>query len=203
MISKTWRDRLIYSVMSLFLGWHTIAIMFTPVPENNVIVKSFRNLFQPYLSLTGIDTNWDFFSPVGPGWEFRYVIKDSDRNDHTFTPITEVNWFTPNHRWDEKIFGEIIREPGIYGDYFAKFFCRKHAALRPLAITLFLIQEEAFSPQDHLLGMHRTKDPEYFSVVTLKYADCPKDRLSEETNRARSPRRGKRPLQPHHNLAPI
>lgn len=161
--------------MSLFLGWHTVAIMLAPVPANNVIAQSFRDLFQPYLTLTAINTTWDFFSPVGDGLQFRYVIEDADGNEHTFTPILEVNWFTPNHRWDERIFELLMATPEILGDYYTKFFCRKHALLRPVAITLLRIEEEAFGPQDHLLGKHRTKDPEYFTETTLLRADCPKE----------------------------
>ena len=44
MIRKAWRDRLIYSAASLFLGWHTIAMLLAPVPENNVVVEAFRDL---------------------------------------------------------------------------------------------------------------------------------------------------------------
>jgi hypothetical protein len=173
MISKRWRDRLAYSAMSLFVGWHTIAIMLAPVPRNNEIVQSFRVLFHPYLTLAGLDGTWDFFSPIGSSYQFRYQIEDADGNEHIFTPITEVNWFTPTHRWYERIYEELMISPDVYGDYFAKFFCRKHASLRPVAISLLNIDQHEFWPEDYLRGKVRTRDPEYFTVNTLLRADCP------------------------------
>ena len=173
MILKTWRDRLMYLAASLFLGWHTIAMVLAPVPENNVIVQTFRDVFQPYLVLTGIDTTWDFFSPIGDSYQFRYVIEDADGVEYTFTPIAEVNWLTPTHRLYERIFTELMRTPDVYGGYFTKFFCRKHAALKPVAVTLLNIEEGEYWPEDYLRGKRRAIDPEYFTVNTLLRADCP------------------------------
>jgi hypothetical protein len=175
MIPKRWRDRLIYSAMSLFLGWHTIAIMLAPVPANNVIVQSFRALFHPYLTLSGVDTTWDFFSPIGIPHQFRYLVEDAEGNEYTFTPITDVNWFIPTHRWSERIYTELMRTPEAYSDYFTKTICRRHASLKPVAISFLDIQEEEFWPEDYLLGKHRTRDPEYFTVNTLLRAECPQE----------------------------
>ncbi len=173
MIRKGWRDWLIYFAMSLFLAWHTVATMLSPVPENNVIVRAFRDLFQSYLTLTGIDTTWDFFSPLGSSYQFRYAIDDADGNQTIFAPITEVSWLTPNHRWNERIYATLISNPGLMGDYFAKYFCQKQAALKPVEITLFWIEETEFTPQDYFLGKQRTTDPANFAVRPLLRAYCP------------------------------
>jgi len=172
-ISKRWRQGPIYLAASLFLGWHTIAMMLSPVPPNNVIVQSFRNVFQSYLTLTGTDTTWDFFSPLGNSYQFRYTIEDANGNQRTFAPITEVSWLTPNQRWNERIYATIISYPSLIGNYFAKSFCREHAALKPVAITLFWIEENGFGPQDYLLGKHPSTDPKNFNVEPLLRADCP------------------------------
>jgi hypothetical protein len=173
MIWKGWRDRLIYLAASLFLAWHTIAMMLTPVPAQNVIVQAFRNLFHPYVTLLGIDANWNFFSPIGASYQWRYVIEDADGNKHTFKPITEINWLSPAHRWYEKILQEPMISPDLYGDYFAKFFCRKQAALRPVAITLVAVEEGEFRPQDYLLDKNRTTDAEYLTETPVLRALCP------------------------------
>ena len=172
-MSKRWRERLTYSAMSLFLGWHTIATILAPVPEKNVIVQAFRNVYQPYLTLTGIDTTWDFFSPLSSSYQFRYTIQDAAGNEHTFTPIQEVSWLTPNHRWDERIFATLISTPTLIGDYFTKSFCREHASLRPVAVTLLYLEEKEFWPQDYLLGKQRTTDPANFTLYPLLRAACP------------------------------
>jgi len=174
MISRQWRARLTYVAISVFLAWHTIAILLAPVPNNNVTVAGFRYLFQPYLTFIGLDNSWDFFSPLGVGYQFRYVIADAAGNEHTFVPIEQFTWFLPSHRWHEKIYGQIVAEPEVYGDYFAAAFCRKHAALNPVSIRLVALEEAVFVPEDYLSGQNRWGD-EFASVSTLKQFACPHD----------------------------
>jgi len=169
---KACRDRLIYWAASLFLAWHTIAMMLTPLPEQNVIVQAFRSLFHPYVTVVGIDASWNFFSPIGSSYQWRYVVEDAGGNKHTFTPIKEINWLTPVHRWYEKILQEPMLGPDLYGDYFAKFFCRKQAVLRPVAITFVAVEEGEFWPQDYLLGKNRTTDPEYLTEIPVRRYAC-------------------------------
>ena len=159
--------------LSLFLAWHTVATMLAPVPAKNVIVQAFRSLFQPYLTLTGTDTTWDFFSPLSTSYEFRYAVVDAAGNEHSFTPIADVSWLTPNHRWDERIFATLITTPALIGDYFTKQFCRERAALKPVAVTLIYLEEKEFWPQDYFLGKQRTTDPANYNLYPLLRAGCP------------------------------
>jgi len=160
MIAAHWRARLGYLAMSLFIVWHTTAMMLAPVPQNNPIVRSFRALYQPYLTPLGLDANWDFFSPIGWGHQFGYVIEDADGKQHTFMPILDVSWVLPTRRWSERIFETVMNEPYLYGEYFAASYCRKHASQKPVAITLLEILESRYWPDDHLGGRH-PNDPEY------------------------------------------
>lgn len=160
MIAERWPERLGYLALSLFIGWHTIAMVLVPLPQNNPIVRSFRTLYQPYLTPLGLDSTWDFFSPIGEGHQFGYVIEDADGKEHTFMPILDVNWLLPTRRWSERIFETVMNEPHIYGEYFAASYCRKHASLKPGAVTLIEIPESRYLPDDHLSG-RRPNDPEY------------------------------------------
>jgi hypothetical protein len=171
---KAWRGRLVFWAASLFLAWHTIAMLLAPLPQQNVIVRAFRTLFHPYVTLVGIDANWNFFSPIGSSYQWRYVIEDAGGNKHTFTPIKDINWLTPVHRWYEKILQEPMLSPDLYGDYFAGFFCRKQAALKPVAITFVAVEEGEFWPQDYLLGKNRTTDPEYLTEIPVRRYACPR-----------------------------
>ena len=42
---KTWRNRLAYLAGSLFLAWHSVAMVLAPVPSDNVIVDTFRSFY--------------------------------------------------------------------------------------------------------------------------------------------------------------
>ena len=162
--------------MSAFLAWHTVAMVLSPVPNNNMTVGAFRALFQPYLTFIGLDNSWDFFSPMGVGYQFLYVITDAGKKEHTFMPIEQFVWFQPTHRWHEKIYDQVMYEPDIYSDYFASSFCRKHAALNPVSIRLLARQEEVYWPEDYLAGRNRFED-DYVIVNVLKQFACQRGAL--------------------------
>ena len=171
MISKLWRERLGYTALSLFVGWHTISIILAPLPDKNPIVSAFRAIYQPYLTAFGLDTTWDFFSPIGIGHQFSYVIEDSEGNQHSFMPILDVNWLTPDRRWYERIFTSLMNNPETYGEYFAAYYCRKHASLKPASIRLFENVEARYWPDDHLRG-RKPDDPAYFTLNPLMHVEC-------------------------------
>lgn len=172
MISKRWRERLTYTAMSLFVVWHTLAVVVAPTPESGV-AQSLRGLLQPYLTLFWLDNSWDFFAPdIGTGSKLRYVIEDSAGKSYAFVPIDEISWYHPMYRRIIYWFDAIIEEPDSYADRAAELFCRKHAALRPVSISLIQVQEMEFTPQDHLSGKHPL-DPEFVTETTLKHVACP------------------------------
>lgn len=173
MISKRWRERLIYLAMSLFVGWHTLTMVLGP--NSSSTAQSFRVVLQPYLSLFRLDNNWAYFAPsAGKHSQFRYVITDVGGREHTFVPSRELNWYLPTDMWFKNWYYTIIEFPDNFGDFFAALFCREHAALKPVSITLLAIQEQDFSPEDHLRGKHPL-DPEFIAVDTLKHVECPNE----------------------------
>src|SRR5947209_12412850 len=61
--AAVWRQRLTYLAMSLFVGWHTLAIFVSPTPTASGMVQSLRSLVQPYISFFRLDNQWSFFAP--------------------------------------------------------------------------------------------------------------------------------------------
>jgi hypothetical protein len=173
MISKPWRERLTYTAMSVIVTWHAAAMLFAPAPDNSVIAIALRPVFQPYLSLFRLDNTWDFFAPsVENGAELRYVIEDSRGMRRTFAPTRELSWYHPSYFWYRSWYYAIMDETDTYGEGGAAFFCRKHAALRPVSITFAEYQQSDFAPEDHLAGKLPT-DPEFVTVKVLKRVPCP------------------------------
>lgn len=172
MISKPWRDRLGYLAMSLFIGWHAVAIVIAPAPDDSPLVQSSRVLFWPYLTLFRLENTWAFFEHVPRSPQFRYVIQDVAGKEHTFAPIEDFKWFHPRWNWFERSYWAIMEYPEFYGDYFAAAFCRQHAELNPVSITLLMVVEQEFWPGDQLAG-HHPLDPEFVTVNPLLSADCP------------------------------
>jgi hypothetical protein len=172
MHSDVWRKRLITVALSLFLAWHTLATVIAPAPDAGPVVQAFRGVLAPYLTLFRLDNKWNFYAPnVGRGHQLRYTIEDAARQRHAFVPTDELSWYHPTYWWFRAWYDTIIDDPEEHGERIAAVLCRKHAALKPVAVTLQKLEEEDFSPADHLAGKHPL-DPEFVSVSTLKRVQC-------------------------------
>src|SRR5207253_6589772 len=112
-----------------------------PLQNSNAIVDPLRLVYHPYLNFFGLSTTWDFFSPIGKGHQFRYVVEDGAGEKHTFVPIEDFYWYLPAHRWFERVYQAIMSQPESYADFFGKFYCQKHASMHPISVTLLEIQE--------------------------------------------------------------
>jgi hypothetical protein len=169
---KPWRERLTYTAMSVFVVWHSLAMVIAPAPDNSVTVGSLRVLLDPYITLFYLDDKWDFFAPdVDRGKQFRYVIEDAAGARHSFVPLEELNWFHPIYRRVGYWYDALVDSPETYSDFIAALLCRKHAVLHPISITLIGVEEQNFSPEDHLNGKHPL-DSDIATVSTLKVATC-------------------------------
>jgi hypothetical protein len=172
MISQKLRERLTYAAMSAFVAWHTFAMIIAPAPDSE-ITRVARAALQPYLTFFRLDNQWDFFAPtVGEGARLRYDIQDSNGKVHVFLPASELRWYHPDFLWFRSWYYRIIDDPDNFAEGAAAVLCRKHAELRPLAITFYEIQEEKFTREDYLSGKQRM-DAGFFSVYMLRGLRCP------------------------------
>jgi hypothetical protein len=175
MISKQLRERLTYTAMSVFVGWHTLAMVVAPAPDASVTVQALRLPLEPYLTLFALDhkdDSWAFFRSVLKPPELRYIVKDASGKNHAFVPTAELSWLHPAHLWFRDLYATILDSPDDYSDTFAVVFCRKHASLSPVSITLLRVDEGDFQPADQLNGRH-PHEPEFIAVKTVKRVKCP------------------------------
>jgi len=176
-IAKKWRERLNYTAISLFVAWHTTAMVLGPFPDSE-ISRSLRVLWRPYLTFFRLEASWAFFAPsIGMQRLVHYVIEDADGKKHTFEPTIAVNHhFHPKYSWFSFIYeGAFIDHPDIFGKAPVALLCQKHALLRPVSITVFHVQQEKnFWPQDHLRGKHPL-DSEFVTTYRRQVATCPGD----------------------------
>ena len=49
MTAKVWCERVTYTAVSLFVAWHTIAMVVAPAPSTSDLIKGLRMVFDPYL----------------------------------------------------------------------------------------------------------------------------------------------------------
>jgi hypothetical protein len=165
------RTRLAYAAMSIFLVWHTTAMALTVLPSS-AISTTVRAIFAPYITLLRLDNDWGFFAPnVGAGYSFRYVIEDANGGFHTFAPADALSRYSPASIWFRDRYRTIVTAPRIFAKTFAESLCRKHAALRPVSVTLQSVDQLDFWPEDRLAGKSPF-DPEFVNVRTLRKAPC-------------------------------
>lgn len=173
MISSEWRARLAYVFLSMFVAWHTVAMVLAPAPDNSVVTIALRKVFQPYLSVLRMDNPWDFFAPnVERGTVLRYTIEDSEGKQHTFTPTEGLSWFHPSYFWARSRYNAVLESPDDFAEAYAAMACRQHAALHPVSITLLEVEMGEFWVDEHLSGKRPT-DPEFLTVNTLQHLTCP------------------------------
>jgi hypothetical protein len=172
MIWNRWRQRLTYLAMSVFLAWHTLAMVIAPAPDS-VSAQTLRAALQPYLTLFRLDNPWNFFAPaVGYGSELRYVIENADGARLTVAPTEQLSRFHPGYLWFRAWHYAIIDDPELHAESAAAFLCRQHASFHPVSITFLQYEEGIFTPADHL-GGKSPMDPGLVTVHTVKTVECP------------------------------
>ncbi len=179
MTAKLWRQRLTYTAMSLFVVWHTLAMVVAPAPGTSDLIKGLRTVLDPYLHVLRLDNQWNFFAPdVGEegrdplGLVLRYVIEDNAGTLHRVDPSAGLNWYLPSSIWFRAWYFALLDSPDDFGQQFAALFCREHAALHPVTITLYTAEQKDYGPLDRLRGK-QPLDAEFVTVTTVKSFPCP------------------------------
>ena len=102
----------------------------------------------------------------------RYVIKDDAGKLHRVDPAAALNWFLPSSIWFTAWYLALLDSPDDFGGQFAALFCRQHADLHPVTITLYAAEQKDYAPLDRLRGK-QPLDAEFVKVTTVKSFQCP------------------------------
>jgi hypothetical protein len=172
MTSELWRKGLLYTGMSLFFAWHTLALVVAPMPDGIQSLQPIRSMLEGYMTFFGLNNKWDFYAPqIGGRRQLRYVIEDAAGKRSTVVPSDEMSGFNPAYWWFRAWYSAIMDYPDYYADPAADMLCRQHMALNPVAITFLQAEQDDFSPTDQLSGKG-PMDPEFVTVSTLKRVRC-------------------------------
>jgi hypothetical protein len=171
MTSNWWQGRAAYVAMSVFLVWHTLALMVSPIPDSS-LKDALNGVLHPYLTLLRLDNTWGFYAPeVETGQELRYTVEDGEGKEHEFRPIEQFGWFHPAFWWVRSWHHTIIDSPDDFAETAGRLLCKKHASLHPKSVALIHILPEEFSVEDYLAGKNPL-DPEFVSVNEFKKVQC-------------------------------
>jgi hypothetical protein len=167
-----WRKRLIYGAMSLFVAWHTLAMVVAPSPDSE-LKRLLLRVLHPYVTLLKLQNTWDFYAPnVGYGQQFRYIVEDAKGGERTFVPTRAWGWSDPHYWWYTAWYNVIIDAPEDHAALAMALRCKEHAKLDPATITLIRILQKDFRVQDQL-NRKNPMDTEFVTVSVLKRGACP------------------------------
>jgi hypothetical protein len=171
MIAKRWQASLGYAAMSLFVAWHALALVIPPAPDSTAKQALMQPLY-PYLMLLRLNNTWDFFAPtVSEGQAVRYLVEDATGATHSFMPMQDFGFFDPRYWWTSSFHSTIISSPDDYADRAAALFCKEHASLKPVAVTVIHVLQKDFSVADQLAGRLPTAPP-FIRETVLGRAAC-------------------------------
>lgn len=172
MKSKTTWVRFAFIAMSLFVVWHSLAMLVAAAPDSR-ITTSARVLFNPYLMIFGLDSQWGFFAPDIPnGHAFRYIVEDAAGNRRTFTPADQWSPLQPTFIWFKDRYKTIMQSFEDFADAAVASICKEHADLKPVVVTLVDVTQKDFSPEDRLKGKSPL-DPEFLEEQEMDPIRCP------------------------------
>jgi hypothetical protein len=172
MKTKNFRAWVIPATMSLFVAWHSLAMLVAAAPDSK-LTASARTLFDPYLLFFGLDNQWGFFAPEIPnGHDFRYVIETASGEHRLFQPSEQWNPLEPTFIWFRDRYKTVMESFEDFAPAAVASICKEQAALDPISVTLIDIAQKDFSPEDRLQGKSPL-DPEFLQEEAMEPIRCP------------------------------
>jgi hypothetical protein len=162
----------VFIAMSLFVAWHAFATLLAPAPAS-YLKAEILPLFQPYLRLLHLNSQWAFFSPdPSYGRTVRYTLIDADGAERP------QSWVDAWPRGDAAylrmttLAAALTAENAALVESTARRLCRQHAADKPRAVRFELHQQLLVTPDAHLGGA-RPFHPQYVESSSLDSILCP------------------------------
>jgi hypothetical protein len=169
------RQKLLYFFASVFLIWHSFALVIGPAPQS-YMRDGLYNIFKPYLSLFRLNNAWAFYAPEPDlGGVLNYKVINKDGDAHEFDIYAEqldkwsasyfrYNAFFNNIAWDSE-------EYRRYRESYTQYLCRRHSELSPQSIVLVRITQTPLSYKDYVNGA-RPLDPDFALAQPDEPARC-------------------------------
>lgn len=170
--SKRTRTRFTFVAMSLFVVWHSLAMLVAAAPGSQ-LTNSARVLFNPYLMLFGLDSQWGFFAPDVPnGNTFRYAVEDAAGNRRIFTPVEQWSPLQPTFIWFRDRYKNVMENFDEFAEAAVISICKEHADFNPVTVTLIDVTQKNFTREDRLSGKSPL-DPEFVERQEMDPIRCP------------------------------
>jgi len=161
----------VYRIQSLFLAWHTLAILASAAPASHLMGKVYP-LFKPYVNFFRIQNYWGFFSSITqPGAILRYTVENASGRKHEFRLTEDLKRSDPNFFGYHALHYSIQSKEGDYLNGAVRYLYGKHSALAPERIRFTRVNQLLISPQEYVEG-HRPMDEGWIETEPLDWVSC-------------------------------
>lgn len=168
---KTFKNRFLYLIASIFIVWHSLAIIIGPAPGSYLMSKVYP-IFKPYLIAFHINNEWGFFAPdPAKGSLLRYIIVDDKNQEHVFKLTENLRRNGHGFLRYTSLYLTIARNNENFVVSAANYLCAKHNDINSKQIQFFMGHQQAITPDEFIAG-HRPLDDKYMSVEYLPSLSC-------------------------------
>lgn len=169
----TIKRRIGYLVASVFVIWHTTAIVFVgPWPFENKFWRVLAPYFSTYIYSLQLGADWKFYAPdVALGSVLRYVVTSAENGRRYQFNLTEaLRRSGPSYYRYTTTYLYVIDYPAFKTD-FLKYLCKKHLDLSPATVDLDIFLQRRLGPEDYLRG-DRPLDANYLRGRDVATFSC-------------------------------
>ena len=169
----TIKHRVGYLIGSVFIVWHTLAIVFVaPWPFNNRVQDFLAPFFLPYTNSLRLDETWQFYGPdPGLGTVLRYGVTSAETQKYHRVNLTEdLDRSDPAFYRYTTVFIYTVDYPA-FRTSLLEYLCRKHADLAPATVHLETFRQRPLTREAYLRG-DRPLDAAYLRRSDVARVSC-------------------------------
>ena len=157
---------------SVFVVWHTLAIVLAPAPASAAVLALYR-FTRPYVHFFNLNNQWKYFVRIGYGGNVDYAVDGAEGEKARFTMPPQYDhrnlaYFQYFHIQNELFGGNPPQD--LLKDL-AHYYCRKHAVLNPRRVEFILRIQKEIKPDDFAKGFSPS-DATFVREATLAPVEC-------------------------------
>lgn len=168
-----------YVLASLFLVWHTLALVIGPAPGSDLMSRIYP-VFVPYLDGFNLNNQWGFFAPdPHAGSLLRYGLETTGGERRALHLTEDLSRGDAGFLRYSSLYLTLARQREPFLQAASNYLCRRHEAEQPLAIQFFAGHQLRLGPEQYRAGARPLQD-EYVSVEYFEPIACAFDNVALE-----------------------
>lgn len=172
----------LYLLASLFLVWHTLALVIGPAPGSSLMGHIYP-AFVPWLNSLNLNNQWGFFAPDPHAGSLpRYIVESADGGEQVVRLSETLQRSDAGFLRYSSLYLSLARQREPYLQAAAQYLCRQHRAQVPIAIHFFVGHQLRVGPEQYREGARPLQD-DYMTVEYFEPIACEHTAIDQEPQR--------------------